>query len=179
MFVKHRFAALSLALAAACSISIVAAASDDSRVYLTAQAISAKSPPAKQFAFLIGRWQLEQLYPATETQEPSFNEWKASPDGSLVGKIYDNAEFRGSSMYEERIVVRGGKYVYFLSGQHLPPGGLPPLPIVQGNEGSVVVINSGGHWPARVSYDLMKDGSVLSAVFVRETGYELFKFKKL
>ena len=178
MKVKKVFATLAVCALVGTLSAAEATKTNESSVYTVSSPLDASTPPASQFQFMVGRWRMTQLYPNPESAKTYYQIWSAASDGSLYGRSYDNAAGNGSPMFEEHIVIQNGKYMYTLSGFDVPSN-FPALPIVQASSTSWFLINSGGHWPARASYDKMPDGSLFNAVFTRETGYELFRLNKM
>jgi hypothetical protein len=150
--------------------------------YSTPEAVRASTIPAHQFAFLIGHWHVEQLFPKPSAAQPSerlLEDWAAQPDGSLIGKSFAESAADSAESIEIRVIVQQGRYFHTLSGRTFTGGKILKMPVVQAGSTAIVSVNAHAHRPTRTCYDRLPDGSILASIYLEQEGeYRIWHMTK-
>jgi hypothetical protein len=164
------FAVASITCAPGAAVALVQPPDAQHAAYSTSLGLKATRRPAEQFAFLIGKWRAAQLFPVAAIAD-LYEDWTALADGSLLGQSYssDKTVDQGDPI-EIRLVIEDGRYVHTLRSRAFTGGTLMKMPVVQASRSTFVSVNGGAHIPARTTYDLLKDGTMIATIYVAETG---------
>ncbi len=165
---RHARRRLSLVLAAAMLSPVVLAAGVSGKYAVSEPLASQSVTPARRFAFLIGEWRAEQIFPVVAHPNKGSvvrEDWTVQSDGSLLGKSYDEGDADPQHLIEIRLIMKNGHYYHTLRGASFTGNQALTMPVVQWGIASFVSVNATDHVPVRTSYDLAGDGSIVGSIY--------------
>jgi hypothetical protein len=137
--------------------------------YAVSEPLASQSvTPARRFAFLVGEWRAEQIFPVVARPNKGSvvrEDWTVQSDGSLLGKSYDEGDADPQHLIEIRLITKNGHYYHTLRGASFTGNQALTMPVVQWGIAGFVSVNATDHVPVRTSYDLASDGSIVGSIY--------------